>query len=375
MNHDPNPRRRLGGERGATLILVAFGMIGFLGFAALAVDVGYLMVVRNQLQNAADAAALAGAMNLYTPTTGPNWADAEAQATATIPLNTATNVALTGGVVQSGYYNLSGTVPGLHSTQGAGDAPAVQVTLSKSSGNNGGPVSLFFAPVLGINSAGVSVIAVAVESYPGSVGPGQLFPTAIAQCLYDNFWDPTTGKPFTGASCPAQPSGCPLNPGNPGNVNGCEFCIGSAYHYDACQSGQWSTFKDPSNDVPTVGGLITNGNGGPLSIGDSIWIQPGTKDSLYKTAEALIGKTVVMPVVSGDLSSQGLQPITGFACLAFDASENGSGKYHPGPSRYGLQTRSGRPWRPELWGLGATDTGQVGPQAGSGSGSGRCPEP
>jgi Flp pilus assembly protein TadG len=327
MNHYPNRPRRIDGERGATLILVAFGMIGFLGFAALAVDIGYLMVVRNQLQNAADAAALGGAMKLYTATTGPNWSDAEAQATATIPLNTVTNTALANGLVQSGYYNLSGSVPGLHATQGSGDAPAVQVTLSKSSGNNGGPVSLFFAPVLGIRTASVAANAVAVESFPGSVGPGQLFPTAIAKCLYDNFWDSTNNQPKTGAACPVQPVGCPLNPGNPGNALGCEFCIGSAYHYPPCESGEWSSFAFDTNDVPTVRGLIANGNPSALSIGDDIWIEPGTKNTIYTAAQALIGTKVAFPIVSGDLTSKGEQPITGFACLTIDDSVGASSKY------------------------------------------------
>ena len=44
--------------------LAAIGLLSLLGFAALAIDVGYLFVVRNELQNAADAAALAGAGHL-----------------------------------------------------------------------------------------------------------------------------------------------------------------------------------------------------------------------------------------------------------------------------------------------------------------------
>ena len=42
--------------------LLLFGLIGFI---ALAIDIGNLLVARNELQNAADAAALAGAQVLY----------------------------------------------------------------------------------------------------------------------------------------------------------------------------------------------------------------------------------------------------------------------------------------------------------------------
>ena len=52
-------------ETGAVAIMVALLLIVFIGFAALAIDLGHLYVVRNELQNAADAGALAGARFLY----------------------------------------------------------------------------------------------------------------------------------------------------------------------------------------------------------------------------------------------------------------------------------------------------------------------
>jgi Flp pilus assembly protein TadG len=55
----------LTGQRGVVLILVALSLFVLLGFAAFAIDFGYAYVVRNQLQNAADASALAGASVLF----------------------------------------------------------------------------------------------------------------------------------------------------------------------------------------------------------------------------------------------------------------------------------------------------------------------
>lgn len=52
-------------QRGAVLVLVTLLVIALLGFAALAVDIGHMAVVKNELQNAADAGALAGAAQLY----------------------------------------------------------------------------------------------------------------------------------------------------------------------------------------------------------------------------------------------------------------------------------------------------------------------
>ncbi|MDH4317089.1 MAG: pilus assembly protein TadG-related protein [Desulfobulbaceae bacterium] len=52
-------------NNGAVAVLVAVTLIVLLGFTALAVDVGYLYGVRNELQNGADAGALAGAAVLF----------------------------------------------------------------------------------------------------------------------------------------------------------------------------------------------------------------------------------------------------------------------------------------------------------------------
>jgi hypothetical protein len=48
-------------ERGQIMVLVALGLVGLLGFTALALDMGMAYADRRQAQNAADAAALAGA--------------------------------------------------------------------------------------------------------------------------------------------------------------------------------------------------------------------------------------------------------------------------------------------------------------------------
>ena len=57
--------KRITNQTGATAILVGLLMIIFIGLAALAVDIGHLYLVRNELQNASDAGALAGARVLY----------------------------------------------------------------------------------------------------------------------------------------------------------------------------------------------------------------------------------------------------------------------------------------------------------------------
>lgn len=55
----------LTGQRGAVLVLAGVAMVVLIGITALAIDIGHLVVVRNEVQNAADAGALAGAQALY----------------------------------------------------------------------------------------------------------------------------------------------------------------------------------------------------------------------------------------------------------------------------------------------------------------------
>ena len=55
---------RLNDQQGAIAVTVALVMAVMLAMTALALDVGHALVARNQLQNASDAAALAGARAL-----------------------------------------------------------------------------------------------------------------------------------------------------------------------------------------------------------------------------------------------------------------------------------------------------------------------
>ena len=52
-------------QRGVIALVVALLMLVFIGAAALAIDVGHLFLVRNEVQNSADAGCLAGARFLY----------------------------------------------------------------------------------------------------------------------------------------------------------------------------------------------------------------------------------------------------------------------------------------------------------------------
>src|SRR4051812_46344703 len=71
------PEQVAGRERGQVLVIMALAMIALLGITGVAVDMGYAYAHRREVQNAADAAALAGALKLgqhYNATQNPSGA-------------------------------------------------------------------------------------------------------------------------------------------------------------------------------------------------------------------------------------------------------------------------------------------------------------
>lgn len=142
-------------ERGAALILFCMMLFMFLGFAALSIDLGYLYMIKGQLQNAADAAALAGAGQL--PNTATAITTAQNVAGLNLP-NNGTILALSDILI--GTWNAS-----TNTLTSGGTNMSISVTTRRSTAN-GNPIALFFAPVLGISSSDLSATAVATKTTP-----------------------------------------------------------------------------------------------------------------------------------------------------------------------------------------------------------------
>ncbi len=299
-------------ERGTVALFFLLFLIPLLMFGALAVDVAWVAVVRNQLQNAADAAALAGARVLTSGGTALNWSQAATAANQAVALNAAAGVQLSTGAVTAGYWNLTRTPYGMQATTitpGTYDVPAVQVTVSRSTHVNGGNIPLLLGGLLGVASTSGSATAVAVVTSPGSIGAGGVFPIALDQCVFDQYWNSTTNQPLY----------YPLT-----NIP-YELTITNGQVYgSSCTAGTWTSFLSNANDVPTLAALMQSGNPTQLSIGESIYLAPGAKTALYGSVP--VGMTVLMPVVTNS-SSSSYVPIVAFAPFAIDASVGGSGKY------------------------------------------------
>ncbi|WP_322038904.1 TadG family pilus assembly protein [Burkholderia diffusa] len=303
-------------ERGSVALFFLMFLIPLLSFGALAIDIAWVATVRNQLQNAADAAALAGADAMMSPTGGAlNWSQAAPAANGVIAQNAAAGAPLATGTVTTGYWNVTRSPASMQPntiTPGSYDVPAVQVTVSRAPGVNGGSIPLLLGGLLGIPGASGSATAIAVLAAPGGVAAGGLFPIAIDQCVYNQYWNAATNQPLINPL-----TGLPY-----------EFSITNGQTYGTlCMGGQWTSFQSTATDTTTMGGLMVTGNPTTLNIGDSIYLATGVKATLYTSVP--VGTTVVLPVVTQTASSTYV-PIVAFAAFHIDVSLGGTYKYIQG---------------------------------------------
>jgi len=343
-------------QRGGMMVLAAGLLLTLTSVAIFAFDLGRVFIVRNELQNVADAAALAGANCLTRQSAGAsptdctsamataiNWSRAAAKAADHLGQNTAANTAIhtsgSGHVIEVGYWNLmtrspsGGTFSPTFTPVTANDKPAVRVFVRKAAGVNDGPIMMLTGRMFGnVPDVAMSAEAVAVISSPGTVLPGGLIPQAINQCMFDRFWDTTTNSPRIYTGTPPDPYGLSVI-GQPWTVR-----IGSSYHYDTCDSGQWTTFDRDANSAAEVRDLIQSGNPNPMDIGDLAWIKPGTSNSNYNDLDDrfpnLPTDVSVLVVDNADLSH--LPPdgrelaITAFAGFRLTDIRGASDKYIQG---------------------------------------------
>lgn len=150
------------GERGAISVIVAILLVTLLGFVAIAVDVGRIYSERAQLQNGADAAAIALAQKcarnaMDSLCTTPALAGILANQNALDGMSNVNNIQLD---------TTSGTVS--------------VTTTAKENGAPDNSVSLFFAQALGIPSKTVGATSSAVWGSPKAGRTA--FPLAFSVC-------------------------------------------------------------------------------------------------------------------------------------------------------------------------------------------------
>jgi Flp pilus assembly protein TadG len=266
---------RLKNERGVTLVFVALLLIVLLSVGALVVDLGLIYVARNQLQNAADAGALAGARVLYLNDGTAVNPGANQTAVDAAVANDPDNIPEGSVVALRGHWSFSTrkftaneentdppTLWGLTDVQLDTDLEfinAVQVTTSRKGEHR---VAALLSRLLGFTGFEPEAVAVAYIGFAGQLEPlGVDMPIAIcAQALGDPY-NCTVGR-----------------------------LINSGGNLASSESGGWTDFGQPcagAANKPTINTAVNTGCSGGganqhlIQLGQGITMNNGQVQSSF----------------------------------------------------------------------------------------------
>ena len=181
-------RRLTSKTEGSVAVITAIGLVAFLGIISLAVDMGRLYTVRNELQNIADASALAAANALIDGSSGVAVRDAAAaQQKAMLVAQTQSQVSNQEVVEDAerndltilfGTWNIKAGDPTAAWTEigttcaSDSNANAVKVSILRAAGTVYGPVSNLFGGIMGLNTSQVGATAIAYLGYTNQTTSG-----------------------------------------------------------------------------------------------------------------------------------------------------------------------------------------------------------
>jgi Flp pilus assembly protein TadG len=287
-------RRLIRDRRGATALIFALTLIPLIGVAGVAIDYARLVHMKTTLQAAADAAAISGASANFGNTSQETAVPSGADGPSSIATNFFTNAWLPPNS------SVTQTVTAPTSTSQSGATVTVTATAQVAMS-----LLAIWRPQIP-----VSVTATAVVSVPTSATG--VFPFTLPACLFTApYWNSATGTPGIDPS-----TGKPY-----------ELTMDSLYHTtNNCTYGQWTSFLTNNNSTANTVDEMKNGCGCTLSVGTSIYIQPGTKAAVYGSAAAYVGQTILTAVVDqANLTATTTVPIVGFAPFVIDGTDQ-SGK-------------------------------------------------
>ncbi len=280
---DDDRQQRRGGRdrRGVAMVAVLVALVALIAAGALAIDVGLVWAARTQLQNATDAAALAGGANLIDET-GPSVTlpDAETAVLGQAGLNP--SVAAPGGVVVDstdisyGHWDLDArTFDAGVDLSDPGVVNAVDV-ISRSDGVANSPVPAFMARILGRDSFVVTAHATSYLGFAGRVGPGKLdLPIAIDCCKLRG---PDCEADYCETISSDPPNPCPLTGTVPAHQDAATVtCL--EFANTAEQNACWTTYDgdSPSVNTPDILDIIETGYQGEVESLFPIYVDNGTK--------------------------------------------------------------------------------------------------
>ena len=260
-------------QRGVTVIIVALLILIFIGFAALTIDIGHLFIVRNEVQNAADAGCLAGSRFLYSDDGLAVDENANQIAHQAAIANKSDKAPVdvhwtggNGGDVERGHWCfVTRTFTPNESTQPVNlwdvspdelDADPNFINAMKvKARREDTPVASFFARIFGYENFSLSTEAIAYVGFAGTLAPGEVDqPIAICKesLLVDGRYTCTIGR-----------------------------VINMGWHSAGQEAGGWTDFNQDSpclsgTNALTVASLVgSGGNPDPIIVGNPITTNAG----------------------------------------------------------------------------------------------------
>lgn len=305
-------------RRGAVLVLSVFLMIAMLAIIAVAVDLGYLRVVNSQLQRSADAAAIAATHSLIQAQVlagqgcSPDLSPVSCAASQYAGLNKVAQAApaLAASDVTIGRIAYPFTPNSTVTSDWPNRCNAVKISVRRTAEQNG-PVTLFFARMLGINSSEQSAEATAafVGNFQGFKTPTgtaagsnlMILPFALDKCTWDGLLAGVGSDDWRySAECQNVSAGrdnvlevnlYPQGTGSPGNRGTVD--IGSCNNSTADIARQ-IVYGISAADLAYHGGKLELDATGKLLLNGDTGISAGVKDELA----SIRGQPRLIPIFS-----------------------------------------------------------------------------
>lgn len=253
LNHSDNKKTKkpqtthslfspLANERGVTAMVMALVLIVLVAMASFAIDLGFAWVTKNELQNIADGASLAGGRQLGLVYEGLSEADKQ---DLTRSLTSAEEARIVAAVMTVAGLNRAGGKQGItidtanDVTMGTWDfasqtftptvvRPTAVTVTARRDNNANGAIATVFAKVMGYNEINISATAVA------ALGPWARSPRAKPPCrsgspnvgLMQGASVATTSNFIRRATWMGVPDGIPIPRGRPTPVIYAKFWSG-----------------------------------------------------------------------------------------------------------------------------------------------------
>jgi hypothetical protein len=261
------------------MITVLVAMVSLLAISALAIDVGLIWAARTQVQNVADAAALAAGRNIIeTNPLAVTLAESTTVAIAQGGLNRALSTAsvnIAAEDVVFGNWDMDArTFDTAIDLTDPNVVTAVEVT-ARLDGSNNSAVPAIMSRVVGKDNFTVVASAISYLGFAGSVSPGEVeLPVAIDCCKLKG--SPGCDQEYCGDGTPPI-NACslvePQDPDAPDSVTCLEFA--NTNDQNAC----WTQFSEdtPSINTPTLMGVVEDGNQYEVDTSSEIFVDNGSK--------------------------------------------------------------------------------------------------